>query len=128
MKPGAKKLGNLFCFLRLTHSYKQDYVALLAGYENKRTYAKIEQGEIINIKLDRLILISKVFSCKPYQLMFLSELPVFSSKIKTWDEFINSMKYNSQDMNVKIIEIIRESFPKYYNLYKADLLAYTTKE
>lgn len=127
MKPGAKKLGNLFCFLRLTHSYKQDYVALLAGYENKRTYAKIEQGEIINIKLDRLILISKVFSCKPYQLMFLSELPVFSSKIKTWDEFIDSMKYNSQDMNVKIIEIIRESFPKYYNLYKADLLAYSTK-
>ena len=88
-----QKIGRGLRSIREAKNFKLKYVAEYAGYEDSSTYSRVESGKIDYLDLRKLDRICTLYECELVHILLMSEMQNFNYNIKTWEEFLESLRY-----------------------------------
>lgn len=117
----SARIGNVIRFIRISKSYKQEYIAYKCGYLNKSTYSKTEHGRIQHLDISKFVKICDTFEIEPHKIILLSEQEIFRFAINSWHELIQNIRINGIENSSQVIKLIESIFPSEFEIYKTHL-------
>jgi transcriptional regulator with XRE-family HTH domain len=94
-------IGKAIKLLRESKNLTQEYMAYKLGYNDRGAYAKIERGEYNTLDILLLLNICKLLNCNLVHLMLMADVVIIELPIKTYSEFLDSLKYENWNENEK---------------------------
>lgn len=103
-----QKIGRGLRYVREAKNLKLKYVATYAGYDDSSTYSRVENGKINHLDLRKIERVCKLFECELVHVLFLSALQDFNYNIKTWEEFLESLRYLPEQDKTNMLALANE--------------------
>lgn len=103
-----QKIGRGLRYIREAKNLKLKYVAEYAGYEDSSTYSRVENGKIDYLDLRKIERVCTLFECELVHVLLISATQNFNYNIKTWEEFLESLRYLPEQDKIDMLTLANE--------------------